>query len=395
VGGSADTIWLASSLTILTVVLCPPVSEAADYWGRRWFLIGLTLCGAIGCIIVARANSMSMAIAGEVVAGISFGAQSLLHAVASEVVPRKYRPVAQGAVNVASCCGGVTALLVGGAMTRNNNPEGFRNYWYLATAVYVLAAVLCFILYNPPPQKAQLAFTNAEKLGKLDWIGYVLLASGLVLFCVALSWSQNPYSWTDAHILATFLIGIALIIGLGVYEWKYKKDGMFHHGLFSRGWNFVIALVAVFVEGLVFFAANNYFAFEVNVLYETDPLRVGVRYSIMFIVYAISTFLAGAYCSRTKTIRLPTVIAFISFIIFNICMATTNASSSNAVWGYPIFLGIGLGICLCALMSVAQLSTPPELISITSGLMISMRSLGGSVGLAICKSATYSLKAIH
>jgi hypothetical protein len=60
--------------------------------------------------------------------------------------------------------------------------------------------------------------TNGEKLAKLDWIGCALLASGLVLFCVGLSYSQNPYIWTDPHVLATFLIGVALIIGLGIYE---------------------------------------------------------------------------------------------------------------------------------------------------------------------------------
>jgi MFS family permease len=384
-GDSGKSVWLTSSVAILTVVLSPPVSQAADYWGRRWFLIILTLCGAVGSIIVARATSMNMAIAGEVVAGISYGAQPLLHAVASEVLPRRHRPFAQAADNVAAALGGLVGLLVGGAMTRNGNHAGFRNYWYLSTAIYVVATVLCFVLYNPPPQPSQIGLTNGEKLKKLDWIGYFLLASGLLLFCIGLSWSQNPYAWTNAHILAPFLIGVALIVCLAVYETKFKKDGMFHHGLFSSGWNFPIALICVFVEGLSFFAANNYFAFEVAIMYETDPLITGVRYGVNFILYAISAVLAGAFCSKTKMVRFPTVIAFCFILLFFVLMATANPGSSKAVWGYPVFLGVGLGICLCALVTAAQLSTPRELIAITSGLMISMRSLGGSVGLAICK----------
>jgi hypothetical protein len=336
--------------------------------------------------VVARATSMDMAIAGEVITGISYGAQPLLHAVASEVLPRKYRAYAQAADNVAAALGGLVALLVGGAMTRNSNNVGFRNYWYFSTALYAVATLLCIVLYNPPPREFQTSLTNSEKLQKLDWIGYFLFTSGLVLFSIGLSWSQNPYEWTDVHILAPFLIGVALIAALAVYETKFKKDGMFHHGLFSNGYNFVIALVCVFVEGLSFFAANNYFAFEVGVLFETDALRTGLRYGINFIVYAIFAVLAGAYCSTTKQVRLPTVIAFVFMIIFFICMATATPGSSQPVWGYPVFLGIGLGTCLCALLTVAQLSTPPELIAITSGLMIGVRSLGGSIGLAICKS---------
>ncbi len=275
-------------------------------------------------------------------------------------------------------------------MTKNNT-AGFRNYWYLSTALYAVATILCAILYNPPQQKSQ-ELTTGEKLRKLDWIGYFLFSSGLVLFSIGLSWSQNPYEWTDVHILAPFLIGVALIACLAVYETKFKKDGMFHHDLFKNGSNFVIALLCVFVEGLSFFAANNYFAFEVGVLYETDPLRTGIRYGINFITYAIAAILAGAFVSSTKKVRLPTVTAFVFMIIFFICMATATPGSSNPVWGYPIFLGIGLGICLCTLVTVAQLSTPHELISITSGLMIGMRSLGGSIGLAICKFLGSSLK---
>jgi len=193
VGGSSDSIWLTSAIAIFTVVLSPPVSQAADYWGRRWFLVILTFCGVIGSIVVARATTMNMAIAGQCVSGLSYGVQPLLHAVTSEVLPRKYRPFAQAADNVAVALGGLVGLLVGGAMTRNGHPEGFRNYWYFCTAVYAIASLLCLVFYNPPPLPTQLGLTQLEKLQKLDWIGYFFLTAGLVLFCVGLSWSQNPY----------------------------------------------------------------------------------------------------------------------------------------------------------------------------------------------------------
>jgi hypothetical protein len=199
---------------------------------------------------------MNMAISGECITGLSYGAQSLLHAVATEVLPRKYRPYAQAADNVAVALGGLVALLVGGAMTRNGNQAGFRNYWYMSTAVYAIATALCAALYDPPPQKSQMGLTNREKLAKLDWVGYFLFTSGLFLFTMGLSWSQNPHSLSKAHILAIFIIGVALVVCFAVYETKFKTDGMFHHDLFAN-WNFVIALVCVFVEGLSFLAANN------------------------------------------------------------------------------------------------------------------------------------------
>lgn len=332
---------------------------------------------------------MEMAIGGEIVAGLSFGAQPLVHAVASEVLPRRYRPLAQAADNVAAAAAGFVALLVGGAMTRHS-PEGFRNYWYMTMVVYGLATVLCITLYTPPRRLSQMG-TSSEKLKSLDWIGYVLLLVGLVLFSMGLSWSQNPYPWTDVHTLAPFLIGTTVVFILVWYEWRVKSNGMFNHRLFANGngWNFPIAILCVFVEGLCFFAANNYFAFEVSILFEKDPVWTGLRYGITFVIYALFAVLGGLFCSRTKMIRFPTSGGFVSMLIFFICMATVTPASSTQVWAYPIFLGIGLGIVLCALISVAQLCTPPELISDASGLMISVRSLGGSIGLAICKSHNF------
>jgi hypothetical protein len=50
-------------------------------------------------------------------------------------------------------------------------------------------------------------------------------------------------------------------------------------------------------------------------------------------------------------------------------MASATLESSKALWGYPILLGMGLGTCLCCLLTIAQLSTPPELMYVLSNLL--------------------------
>lgn len=87
--------------------------------------------------------------------------------------------------------GGVIGLLAGAAFT-NDNPGGFRHFWYMPAGVYALGTVILFVLYRPPPRENQLAMTFHEKIHRLDWIGYVLLAVGLVLFVMGLSWANNP-----------------------------------------------------------------------------------------------------------------------------------------------------------------------------------------------------------
>lgn len=384
-GATTKVVWLSAPITILTVVLGPPVSQAADYWGRKWLLVVLTLFGAVGSIVVARAQTINTAIAGFCIIGVSYGAQPLLHTVTSEVLPRRWRAYGQAADMASNSLGSICGLLVGGELARKFPMDGFRYYYYMTMGWYVIAAALCAVAYNPPRTTKQREFRGHtwDKIKRLDWIGYFLLAVGLVLFCMALSWSQNPYRWDNPHILATFIIGVIFSMGLVIYEWLLKKDGMFHHGLFKRNRNFAIALFAVFAEGVAFFAANIYFPFQLNAIYEPDPLLVGARYSLMLVCAVIGAVLTGWYCAYVRKVRWVTVLAFVIFVAFFACMATTDRGSNQAIYGYPVLLGFGLGMTLTTLVTVAQLCTPPHLIAVASGIIISVRSLGGTIGIAI------------
>ncbi|KAH8683881.1 major facilitator superfamily domain-containing protein [Ilyonectria robusta] len=356
VGGSSEQIWLSQVLAILTCV-----------------------------IIIARSTSMGMAIAGEAICGLGFGTQPLLYTVASEILPRRYRPIAQGGMNVAINMAGAFGLLVGSVIIKEHS-EGFRIYWYLSAGLMGVSALVCFLLYNPSPRPLQLSLTLNEKLERLDWVGYFLLVSGIVLFGMALTWSDNPYSWGDAHILAPFVLGLAFLLGLAIHNGFYKRNGLFHHALFKKDRNFALAMLAMFVEGMSFFAANNFFALEMSLLFETDPVRVGLRFSIVFFTAILSASCVATYASAKKDIRTPTVLSFVAFLIFDVLMATVDLSSSTNAWGHPVFLGLGIGGCLVCIVTAAQLGSPPDYIAISSGLIIATRSLGGSITLPIYNS---------
>ncbi len=382
VGGAELTAWPTAVLGIMVAAFGPPVAQTADYWGRKPFLVGLTAFGCVGDIIISRATSMPMAIAGFTIAAISCVAQPLLHAVVSEVLPRKYRSWAQATVNLSVSFGAIYGLLTAGALTQSN-PEGFRTYFYIGAGLYAASAVACALLYNPPPRETQIA-SFRSKLSQLDWVGYCLVGSGVALLCTGLAWAQNPYPWANAHVLGPFLVGVVLLFLLAGYEWKIKKDGLFHHSLF-RNRNFPLSLVCIYVEGHCAFASNYFVPFQLSVLYPSmSPFRVGLCYSVSYYAFIVFALVAGFVIWRWRSVRLPTIAGFLGFLIYFIVAAVSTTSTPEAnFWGYMIFLGMGLGLLLTALVVVAQFSTPPELIAITSGLVLSVRSLGASTGLAI------------
>lgn len=265
-----------------------------------------------------------------------------------------------------------------------HNVKNWRIFFYIVIGMYVAVVTIIIFLYNPPARELQKTLTQKEKLKRLDWIGYVLFIPGLLLFCFALTSSTGIYPWRSPKIIGPIVVGGCLLLSFIFYEWVMKKDGMLHHGVFTNGRNFPLVYGLFFVEGLLFFATNSYFAFEVAEVFGKDLFTAGAFYSLGFAMLVLTTQIAGIYCSKTKTIRGALVLAFLSFAIYCALMAALKTSYSAAhLLGYVLFFGIGIGISLNALTATAQLSTPKELISISTGLVIGVRSVGGTVGLSV------------
>ncbi|KAJ9632754.1 hypothetical protein H2204_007629 [Knufia peltigerae] len=361
VGGADKSSWMLSSLTITFVVFAPPVSQAADYWGRRWLLIILALTGCVGTIITSRAKSIGVAILGEVFVGACYAATPLQFAVASEVLPRRQRLVGQAAINAAGGVGSIFALLSGGKLVDVYGPQGYRYIYYINAGIFAVAAAVVFLLYRPPVLELQKSLTTREKLSRLDWPGYGITMCAVVLFSMGLSWANNPYSWRNPHVLAPFLVGIAMFILLAVYCWKLRKNSFIPHALFSRDRNLALSLLAIFCEGLIFAAANIYVPTQTAILYTTTTLGVSLVFTVCLVCYVLGSPITAIISYKFKNLRVLIMAGFVLFVVWAICMATSSLGSAGANWGYQAILGCALALVLNPVVASSQLSAPPEL----------------------------------
>lgn len=384
VGGTDKTVCYSSCITIMTVALNPPLSQVADYWGRKPILIASCIAGVVGSIVVARAQSSGMIIAGFAVLGLGFGCQSVALAVLSEVLPRVYRPIGQASSSIAASSGGIIGLLMGGGLLRHGNLSNYRTFWYVEAGFYALAAIGCYIGYNPPPRELQASLGTSEKIRRLDWVGYLLFPPALVLFSMALAWSNNPYTWSSANILAPFIISVVAMALFGIYECRFTTDGMLHHGLW-RDRNFGVSLLVITVEGLSFFAANSYFAYEVTVIYNASILSAATNFAIVFFTGLVASPVFGLWSSKRKSLRWPLVVGGIVLLLFFILLAIVRVDTPRyAFWILPVLPGLALASIVPLTMVSAQFAvSSPELVALASALMTTARSLGGAIGLAI------------
>lgn len=259
---------------------------------------------------------MGMAITGEVLAALGYSSQALLNAIASEIVPRRWRPAAQGIMSLTSGLGAAFSLLFGFAMVSDSS-EGWRVFWYVDSGLILSGAILFAFFYNPPPRESQQALTTKAKLRKLDWMAFVLLASGIILLNLSLTWYDNPYPWSNARVASTFALGAAFLIALAGHQVFLKKDGLFNHNIFKNNRNCALALFCIFVEGLFFFSFNNFFPIEMAILYESGDFKLGLRMSITYFAAIFSAIAVSIYSSWTKDIRNPTILAYVLLVIYS------------------------------------------------------------------------------
>lgn len=113
--------------------------------------------------------------------------------------------------------------------------------------------------YRPPKRHTRLDHLSfIQKLGHLDLPGGALLTVGLSLFLTGLNLGGGLYSWTNVRTLTTLVVGMALLVAFGVYEWKGTTTGILNHDLFkggeAQGRTFAICVGLIFVEGVLLFA---------------------------------------------------------------------------------------------------------------------------------------------
>jgi predicted MFS family arabinose efflux permease len=91
----------------MQAVLSPIVGRLSDVIDRRYLVSVPPLIAFAGAVISARAESMSILIAGGILIGFTLSTVAIIEAVPAEVLPLKYRALASGLGFIGGATGGL------------------------------------------------------------------------------------------------------------------------------------------------------------------------------------------------------------------------------------------------------------------------------------------------
>jgi MFS family permease len=88
-------------------VLSPLVGRLSDILDRKYLAAVPPLIAFVGAVISAKATDMNMLIGGGILIGTTLSTISIIQAIPSEILPLKYRPLAQGLAGMGGTVGGL------------------------------------------------------------------------------------------------------------------------------------------------------------------------------------------------------------------------------------------------------------------------------------------------
>ena len=382
--------WIVNVYLIAYVVVMPFIGRISDLVGRRAVYMAALTLFLIGSIWVPLAPTYHWFLVGRILTALGGGAMVPVGmAIIADVYHSRERATAMGILGAIDTAGWVWGPLYGAVLVRWLTWH-WQFYLNIPLSLLGLAAAWWALADLPQPQIARRG---------IDWLGTVLLSIFLLALNIALLGSgdvgaaggfataaETQATWNTLPLYAVAAVAFALFLA--------SQRRLAHHpttpplldlSLFRRP-NFSPAVVVNFIVGGVLIIAMVNVPLVVNVLEEDvgqAALTSGYLLSGMTGAMAVLAYVGGRATARISY-RPVTAVGLLLCALGLGAMGTTwQAAMSYSQMAWPlILLGAGFGLVIAPIGTAVINAAPPDQRGIASSLVIVMRLIGMSVGLA-------------
>jgi MFS family permease len=364
-----DLQFVISGYMIAIGALMIPAGRIADLVGRRRVTVaGVAVFGVASAICGAAPNETVVVIF-RIVEGVG---AAMCFPVSIALVTASFPPGrvqrALGTVYAFAAIGQALGPLVGGLLSE----VSWRWVFFVNVPVAALAAIL---LQTAIPHD-----TRDEAAGRhIDWLGAVLVSSGLVLTTVAVD-NADEWGWGSGRTLAVLGGGLALLVAFVAVELRITNP-LVDLRLFRRR-----AYAVIVATGTVANAAFCVVIFGAT-LYLQDVRGLSPsRSAVAFLAMAIGAAVAGQLAGRLDKMPPERVSAF-ALAVGGTAVLVMTASESWYVF-LPAFalVGLGLGLGWSYASVGTQVVVPPAEAAVASG--VTLTALVATGGVAVAFGAT-------
>ncbi len=223
-------LWLILGFLVVTAVLVVSLGRLGDIYGRaRMFNLGFavfTLFSVLLSVTWLKGSSGALwLIAMRALQGVG-GAMLFANssAIITDAFPQEQRGLALGINGVAAVAGSSIGLVLGGVLA----PVAWRAVFLVSVPFGIFGTVWGY---------RKLRDLSERKPAKIDWLGNLTFAVGLIAIMVGITYGIQPYGshtmgWTSPKVIAEIGGGIVVLIIFCFVETRAEAP-MFHLELFK------------------------------------------------------------------------------------------------------------------------------------------------------------------
>ena len=372
-GGFTHYTWVTTAYIIASAVAMPITGKLTDMYGRKLFyLAGLSIF-TLGSLLSGLSQTMTQIIIFRSLQGIGAGViMTNAFTVIADIFPPAERGKYQGFVSAVFGVSAIIGPTLGGLIT-----DSISWHWvFFVNIPFGALVIILFALFFPN-------FRPDNSKHKIDYLGLVTLIFAVVPAMLALSWGGVEYPWASVQILGMF----ALSALAGVIF--FRTESRAREPIVPL-WLFRNRIVAV-SELAIFFTAFGMFGSIIFVpLFFQGVLGASATASGSFLTPMLLGQVAGSFISGQMLSRAgghyklqgAIGLAFMALGMALLSRMTAETSYTTAVVNI-VLTGFGLGVTLPLYTIAVQNAVPYNVLGAATSTIPFIRSLGGSVGLAI------------
>ncbi|HVC43716.1 MAG TPA: DHA2 family efflux MFS transporter permease subunit [Candidatus Binataceae bacterium] len=382
--GVDEAAWVLTSYIVANAIVIPLTGWCGAFFGRKRFFTFSILLFVTSSLLAGASPNLPTLIFFRVLQGIGGGAMMpMSQAILMETFPPEQQAVAMAVWGVGMMLGPVMGPVLGGWITDNYS---WRWIFYINVPIGLIAATMVAVFVHDPDY-------IRRGIKKIDWWGIIFLAIGVGFIQVMLD-KGDRLDWFNSKLIVELtVIGTIGVVLFLIRELRTKEPVVELRVLNNR----TFAVGTVFTTIVMFAMYGTYVLIPLycQQIAGYTPLQAGFVLSIQSFGTFASIMLAG----RLFTMMDPRVLIAGGCLIAGYgTWGMANFNPQIDFWNIAmpgIYRGIGSGLIFIPITTLSLGAVSNEEMGNASGLFNMVRSVGGSIGIAILVAMVSRHTQIH
>ncbi|MBT2566116.1 MFS transporter [Arthrobacter sp. ISL-85] len=373
-GTQTDFAWVITAALLANAATTPIWGKLADLFDKKVLVQLSIVIFVAGSVMAGFSESIPFLLTARVIQGIAMGGlTALAQAIIGSIIPPRERGKYSGYMGGVMAVGTAGGPLLGGFIV--DSSLGWRWTFFVCVPLAVVALILLQITLKIP---------HVKRPAKIDWLGAILLTSGVSLLLIWVSFAGNPdyydwWSWQSAVMVGGGVLLLALLV---LVESKVSQPIIPLKIISER--TTALAIVASVAVGVAMFGSSTFLGQYYQVARGATPTEAGLLTLPMIAGNLAGSVVSGQLISRYGKWKRFLIAGTVMLIAGLALAGTMNHTTELWLTGlYTAIFGVGLGMLMQNLVLAVQNTVRAADIGSASASVAFFRSVGGAIGVSV------------